>query len=96
MTTNDPTRVVRDVIQRVYGDAFQTTLDHQAASEIVGALRERGWASLDEVALLIEAAGGSITVPDRLAMDSRERVVERSQDFATHGTRFTVRTRGGS
>lgn len=93
MSEQDAVSAVRDVIQRVYGDATQTALDHQAAREIVAALRQRGWASLSEVAMLIEAAGGSVVVPDVLASDVRERIVERHEDFAARGTRFTVRTR---
>jgi hypothetical protein len=85
----DPVRVVRDVIQRAYGDATQTPLDHQAASEIVTALRSMGWASLNEVALLIEAAGGSIKVSSRQMLHSSERVVERMDEY--DGVRYTVR-----
>lgn len=84
------TKIVQDVIQRVYGDATQTALDHEAAVEILRALRAAGWASLDEVAVLIEAAGGSITVPDRLMGDGRDRVVSRQDDFASMGQRYTV------
>jgi hypothetical protein len=83
-------RLVRDVIQRVYGDATQTVLDQRAASEIVTAFRAAGWASLDEVAVLIEAAGGSITVPHRLMMDGRDRQVTRQDDFAADGVKFRV------
>lgn len=82
--------VVRNVIQRVYGDATQTVLDAQAAREIVAALREMGWASLEEVAVLIEAAGGSVTVPDSLMLDTRERRIMRSDDYASRGRRFSV------
>lgn len=85
------TQIIRDVIQRVYEDATQTVLDQQAAREIIAALRAAGWASFDEVAVLIEAAGGSITVPDRLMHDGRRRVVSRQEDHANMGHRFTVR-----
>lgn len=84
-------QIVRDVIQRVYGDATQTMLDSQAAREIVAALRDAGWASLDEVALLIEAAGGSITVPHNLDPFA-ERTVYRN-DPTWDGVTFSVRTR---
>ena len=82
---------VRNTIQRVYGDATQTVLDEQAAREVISTLRELGWASLDEVAVLIEAAGGSITVPDHLMFDGKERTVLRADDYANQGHRFTVR-----
>lgn len=84
------TDMVAEVIQRVYGDATQTVLDRRAASEIVAALRTAGWASLDEVALLIEAAGGEITVPGRMLSDTRERRVTRQDDFASLGHKFRV------
>ena len=87
MTT--ATDVVVDTIQRVYGDATQTVLDREAAREIVSALRAAGWASLDEVALLIDAAGGSVTVPKHLAASTERRVVERFESF--DGITFRVR-----
>lgn len=90
MSKVSATDVVADVIQRVYGDATQTFLDRQAASEIVAALRRAGWASLDEVAVLIEAAGGSITVPDALLCDGKDRVVTRAEDYASRGHKFKV------
>lgn len=82
--------LVTEVIQRVYGDATQTVLDQKAASEILDALRSAGWASLDEIAILIEAAGGEIVVPHRLAFDFRERRVAVQDDYATPGRKFTV------
>ena len=90
MSKTSATDMVVDVIQRVYGDATQTPLDRQAASEIVAALRAAGWASLDEVAMLIEAAGGEITVPGRILGDPRERRVTSQEDFATMGRKFRV------
>ena len=91
MTT--PTDLVTDTIQRVYGDATQTALDREAARQIVAALRAAGWASLDEVARLIEAAGGSITVPDHILANDGDRIVERFDTF--DGVTFRVRRRAG-
>lgn len=82
--------LVADVLQRVYGDATQTVLDRRAAEEVVEALRRAGWATLDEVAILIESAGGSITVPDLIAGDPRERCVMVTDDYAAGGRRFVV------
>lgn len=84
------TDLVAATIQRTYNDATQTHLDRQAASNIIAALRSAGWASLNEVAVLIEAAGGSITVPDRLMQDGRDRRVTVQDDYANNGRRFTV------
>lgn len=81
---------VRRTIQEVYGDASQTVLDDRAARAIISTLREMGWASLDEVAVLIEAAGGEITVPDRLMGDGRERRVTKQPDWAAGGHKFRV------
>lgn len=91
MTT--PTDLVTATIQRVYADATQTVLDREAARQIVAALRAAGWASLDEVARLIDAAGGSITVPHRLLADTEERVVERFDTL--DGITFRVRRSSG-
>lgn len=87
----DARLVVRDVIQRVYGDATQTVLDDRAASEIVAALREMGWASIDEVGRLIAAAGGEVTISDRLMLSGEEYVVTKEQDFRHGGFIFRSR-----
>ena len=86
------TDLVANVIQRVYGDTTQTVLDRQAASEIVTALRNAGWASLDDVARLIDAAGGEVVVPRNILADSCDRVVTRQDDFASGGVRYRVST----
>lgn len=88
------TDVVCDAIQRAYGDATRTQLDRTAAAEIVAALRNAGWASLDEVAMLIEAAGGEVVVPAKILGDSRERRVTRQDDFASGGVKFRVSIEG--
>ena len=78
--------IVRDVIQRVYGDASQTVLDYAAAREIVAALRDAGWASLQEVGAIIHAAGGDVTVSGReMGRDFRVYRNEHTLD----GVRFT-------
>ena len=82
---------VRDALQAGYGDATQTVLDDQVAGQVMGALRERGWASLDEAALLIAAAGGEIRVPSALRLRGTARMqVERFEDHATGETVFRV------
>ena len=64
------TEIVAGALQAGYGDATQTVLDTKVAGQVVKALREAGWCSPDEVALIVEAAGGSVTVTD----DAVERV----------------------
>jgi hypothetical protein len=55
---------IADTIQRVYGDATRTVLDHRAAVEIWKYLQVRGVVSENVLAAVIEAAGGKITVPN--------------------------------
>lgn len=84
---NDSKQLVLEVIQRVYGDATQTELDDHAASEIIAALRRVGWASPDDVALLIKAAGGEITITRRMREEStKHQVLESWEDLATDST----------
>lgn len=90
MSDMTATDLVAGIIQRVYNDASQTVLDRRAANAIITALREAGWASLDDVGRLIEAAGGEIVVPGDLITDTRERRVTRQDDFASHGVKFRV------
>lgn len=84
-----PERIVVDVIQRVYGDATQGALDHRAASEIVTALRNAGWADLNAVGAIIAAAGGRVTITERDMLDDWE--VWRSEDHAARGIALEAR-----
>lgn len=92
MNEHTATDLVAGVIQRIYGDATQTVLDRRAAREIVAALRSAGWASLDEVAMLIEAAGGTVTIPGNIMRDNSKRVVYAEDDWRTMGRTFRVET----
>jgi hypothetical protein len=56
---------VRSVIQRVYGDATQTVLDHRAAEAIVSALLAAYWIPPTALAGVVLGAGG------QAAMDLR-------------------------
>lgn len=57
-------QAVRDTLQKGYGDATQTVLDDRVAGDILQTLRERGWASLDVVAAIIDAAGGEVRLTE--------------------------------
>ena len=91
---NDSKQLVRDIIQRVYGDATQTVLDDTAATAVISALRRVGWASPEETALLIKAAGGQVTITRTM----QEEIgpgwqVERWDDPTTDSTVVRVRER---
>jgi hypothetical protein len=60
---------ITDVIQRVYGDATQSALDHRAASEIWRHLTERGVIPPSLIAAIVESAGGEVIVPSRVILD---------------------------
>lgn len=86
----DWAQVVREEIQRGYGDATQTPLDGHVASEIVSRLRSMGWADPDEVRALVAGAGGEIVVSRRHLTDPpRELLV--MDDHSTMGKRVLVR-----
>lgn len=58
------TQIAADAIQRTYNDATQTVLDHRAAREVVNDLRGAGWMAPHEVAAIVLAAGGTVTLTD--------------------------------
>lgn len=62
---SEATQIAADAIQRTYNDASQTVLDHRAASAVVSDLRRAGWMSPQEVAAIVDAAGGRVTLQDR-------------------------------
>jgi len=59
---------IRATLQQGYGDATQTVLDDKVAGDVLSTLRERGWASIQEVGALILAAGGEIRLTDAVMM----------------------------
>lgn len=61
-------QIAADAIQRTYNDATQTVLDHRAASAVVADLRAAGWMSPQEVAAIVAAAGGNVTLQDEHLM----------------------------
>ena len=84
-------QAVRDTLERVYGHATQTVLDDQAADEIMRTLHQMGYAPLDMVARIIEAAGGSVTLTAQSLNDPRPLEVETYDDPATLGKVFRAR-----
>ena len=96
MSADKDVEIVANALQSGYGDATQTVLDQRVARKVVRALREVGWCSPDEVALIVEAAGGSVVITDdavehawRQPDEARELFRERlPYAFAT---RLTVR-----
>lgn len=55
-------RKIQDALGRAYGDLGTSPLDRAAAGQILQLLRGDGWMSADEVAFLVDAAGGTIQV----------------------------------
>jgi hypothetical protein len=90
---NTITRGIADVLQRVYGDATQTVLDHRAAREVWEYLLSRGVAEHSTVAALIAAAGGEIRVSESLLLDPPQEVKTwRVMDPPEHVYRVVSRT----
>ena len=85
-------QAVRDALQTGYGDATQTVLDDRVAGQVIQSLRDRGWCSPDEVAAIVLAAGGEVTVPDEILMHADQLQVEVFDDFAL-GKRIRARRR---
>lgn len=57
---------VREIIQQGYGDGSMDPLARASATKILERLRQMGWATPEEVAYLVEAAGGEIIVTEEL------------------------------
>ena len=86
-------QAVMDALQRGYGDATQGVLDAKVASDILRVLRERGWASLSDVASVILAAGGEVVVTPKAQRDGLNAEVFASEDYASGGRKFIARTK---
>lgn len=82
---SDDRSAVRNALQTGYGDAAQTVLDDRVAGSVLGALRERGWMSIEEVGALVLAAGGEIRVPPDALWRAGDIEVSVQDDFTTCG-----------
>ena len=84
-------QAIKAALQQGYGDASQTVLDDRVAGDVLSTLRERGWASLQEVAMLIIAAGGEIRVSDHDMMRTLDNLqVTVHEDFENRERVFRV------
>jgi hypothetical protein len=82
--TTDAVRAIREEIQRGYGDATQTVLDHQVAGAILERLRGMGWFSPEEVRTVVASAGGRVLVDTRRMADPPSELFV-TDDFASGG-----------
>lgn len=80
---------VRAVIQRVYGDATQTVLDHRAAEAIVSALLAAYWIPPTALAGVVLGVGGQAAMDLRPLDGGYELLTWR--DALTDAPRFKVR-----
>ncbi|MFD6565372.1 hypothetical protein [Micromonospora profundi] len=53
-----------------YGDATLTPLDLDAARDVIAYLRDQGWADPTVVAGIVEAAGGDVTLTERVMVSA--------------------------
>lgn len=90
---SDDRTAVRDALQRGYGDATQTVLDDQVAGQVIGALREQGWFTAQEVAAIVLAAGGSVTVPEDLLQQVGDLELMGVDDVGSGGRKLIARRR---
>lgn len=62
-------RDISEILNMSYGDVGTGPIDRVAANEIVNYLREHGWINSEELALLVDAAGGEIRVKANQMLD---------------------------
>lgn len=60
-------RKIQDVLNEAYGMQGTSSLDRAAATKVLQQLRMVGWMSPDEIAFLVDAAGGRIEVTQQSA-----------------------------
>jgi hypothetical protein len=58
-------RDVMDIIQRGYGDSSMTPLDRTVATNIINYLQSAGWMGPEEVAHIVQAAGGEVRISEK-------------------------------
>lgn len=88
MTTNMIQGLIR-ILNEAYGDNSMTPLDRVAANKIVQYFQSEGWFSPDQVALIVEAAGGSVFVSVDAIEDS-DLTLKVINDFERDGFQFNT------
>jgi hypothetical protein len=58
-------RLIVEAINEGYGDRSTSPLDRAVASRIIAKLRNVMWMSSEEVALIVEAAGGEVHITQK-------------------------------
>ena len=61
-------RGLQEVLNRGYGDQATSPLDRTVAQQILNYLREIGWTTPEEVAIIVQAVGGKIVIPDAMLL----------------------------
>lgn len=66
---SDSLRAIAEELQNAYGVAALTQLDYDTASAIERRLRAEGWASPEDVRVLVASAGGRIEIDEHSVID---------------------------
>lgn len=69
-------RRITEILNRAYGDNATSALDRIAAGEILSELINLGWTSNEEIAYLVDAAGGEIRITEDSLNESAPRLLQ--------------------
>jgi hypothetical protein len=59
-------RGIQEILNAGYGDQATSPLDRTVAVTLFNHMRQTGWMTPVEVAIIVEAAGGSVSIPETL------------------------------
>jgi hypothetical protein len=74
-------RRIVEILNRGYGDNATSALDRVIAGDILSELINVGWTSGEELAYLVEAAGGEIRIPESLLTEPSPRLLQYRSDL---------------
>lgn len=78
------------VLNEAYGDNGTSPLDRVAATKVLQYMRSMGWMSPQEIAFLVDAAGGKITI-SRAGLEEKELVLRTWSDDRNYNIIFESR-----
>lgn len=81
---------IMEILNEAYGDKGMSPLDRVAANKIVQYFQSEGWVTSKEVAIIINAAGGSVFVSMESIEDSGTLILKSFRDFEHDGIQFKV------
>jgi len=74
-------RDIQQILNEGYGEQATSALDRVVARNILNFLRATNWITHEEFAIVVEAAGGTVVIPDKVLTEDPPEVLRMWRDI---------------